>query len=64
MARKTHTSNEVKARYINKTYNRYLISLKKEEDRDLIALIEANKEKGIQVTETVRDGLLLLLKNE
>lgn len=52
--RKTHTSNEVKKRYSDKTYNRYLLSFRKNEDADIIALIEAEKAKGLSTTEVFR----------
>ena len=42
-------------RWIAKTYNRYSINLRKDEDADIIQMIEANKEKGISPTETIRD---------
>ena len=52
--RKTHTSTAVKQRYNNKTYNQYSIKLRKVEDADLIALIEAEKAKGLSATETIK----------
>lgn len=41
--RKTHTSNEVKLRHINKTYKRILLSLRYDTDADLIEMIEDYK---------------------
>lgn len=53
--RKTTTSTEVKMRWINKTYNRYSINLRKDSDADIIQRIEDNKCKGISPTETIRE---------
>lgn len=52
--RKTHTSNEVKKRYNDKTYTRFQVSLRKDEDADLIAYIEEQKASGASVTEAIR----------
>ena len=48
-------SKEVIARYHAKTYNRYIITLRKEDDAALIQLIEAQKAAGISPTATVRE---------
>lgn len=53
--RKTHTSTEVKKRYNDKTYTRFQISLRKDDDAELIAYIEEQKQNGISVTEIVRN---------
>lgn len=53
--RKTHTSTEVSQRYKKKVYSRYGLTLRKEEDAALIALIEKNKALGIHPTDTVRE---------
>ena len=42
-------------RWINKTYNRYSINLRKDADADIIQRIEDNKGKGISPTETIRE---------
>ena len=52
--RKTHTSNEVKKRYNDKTYTRFQLSLRKDEDTELIAYIEQAKQNGESVTEAIR----------
>ena len=54
MARKTTTSSEVKKRYNDKTYETYTIRLRKVEDAELIARIEAEKAKGFQTTEAIK----------
>lgn len=60
--RKTTTSTEVKQRWISKTYTRYHVSLRKDEDAELIAFIEDNKAKH-GTTEIFRAGIEKL-KNE
>ena len=52
--RKTYTSSEVKKRYNDKTYTRFQISLRKDEDAELIAYIEQAKQNGESVTEAIR----------
>lgn len=53
--RKTTTSTEVKERYKKKTYKRYIVSFRKEEDADLINLIESTKkQENIETTEAFR----------
>lgn len=54
-ARKTTTSTEVKNRWNAKTYKRYQISLRKDDDADLIDLVEGIKDR-IGVTEIFRAG--------
>ena len=53
--RKTHTSNEVKKRYNDKTYTQYAIKLRKVEDADIIALIEAEKAKGFTTSGAIKN---------
>lgn len=53
--RKTTTSNEVKKRYNDKTYTQYSIKLRNVEDADIISLIEAEKTKGFQTTEAIKN---------
>ena len=53
--RKTHTSSEVKQRYIKKTYERYLLTLRKVEDADLINRIEEEKAKGFSTSEAIKN---------
>jgi hypothetical protein len=52
--RKTHTSSEVKKRYIDKTYTRYTLNLRKVEDADLIIRIEKEKASGLSTTEAIK----------
>lgn len=52
--RKTTTSSAVKKRYNDKTYKAYTVTLRKVEDADLIARIEAEKAKGFQTTEAFK----------
>ena len=54
LKRKTHTSNEVKKRYNDKTYAQYAIKLRKVEDADVINLIENEKQKGYGTTEAIK----------
>lgn len=53
--RKTHTSNEVKSRYAAKTYNRLMLTLRKVEDTDIIAMIDAERAKGYQTSEAIKN---------
>lgn len=48
------TSNEAKKRYNDKAYNSYLVRLRKVEDAELIARIEALKASGVPTTEAFR----------
>lgn len=61
--RKTTTSTEVKQRWIDKTYKQYRISLRKDEDAELIELVEEAKQKDIGVSDIFRRGIEAL-KNE
>lgn len=56
------TSTEVKNRWNAKTYKRYQVSLRKDDDSDLIQFIEQNKTKH-GTTELFRAGIEKL-KNE
>lgn len=55
MPRKTTTSSEVKNRWNAKTYKRYQVSLRKDDDADLIAFVDAIKDT-VGVTEIFRLG--------
>ena len=61
---KTHTSTEVKQRYNKKTYNRYYIAFRKEDDRKLIEYIEARQAGGAATTEIFREALELLMEED
>lgn len=63
MARKTTTSTEVKQRWINATYKRYVVSLRQDTQPDLIELVESLKAAGNGTSEIFADALGLL-KNE
>lgn len=69
----TKTSAEAKMRWENKTYKKYTISLnggkyvlrlRKEDDKDLVEYIEAKKKDGVGITELVRYALSLLKEHE
>lgn len=53
--RKTKTSNEVKKRYEDKAYKKYLLRLRHDTDKELIKYIESEQEKGKQTTEIFRE---------
>lgn len=53
--RKTHTSNEVKKRYNDKTYQQYALKLRKVEDADIIAMVDAERAKGYQTSEAIKN---------
>ena len=42
---KTHTSSEVKKRWMDKAYRKYTISLRYDTDQHIIDFVERNKEK-------------------
>lgn len=50
------TSSEVKTRWESKTYKKYLVRLREDEDRELIEFIEQNK-GAYGTTEIFRAGL-------
>lgn len=56
-SRKTTTSTEVKNRWNAKTYKRYTVNLRKDEDADLISLIDEYQKNGGSVSELFRAGL-------
>lgn len=53
--RKTTTSNEVKKRYNNKTYQQYAVKLRKDRDMDIIEAIEAEKSNGYTTSEAIKN---------
>ena len=61
MARKTTTSNEVKDRWNAKTYKRYQVSLRKNEDAELISAVEKLKDR-IGPTDIFRLGIKTAIK--
>lgn len=52
--KKPHVSKEVKDRYEKKTYQTYLIKLRKVEDADCIDYIELQKNEGKSPSDTVK----------
>ncbi len=56
MASKTHTSSEVKKRWMDKAYKRYSLNLRYDTDQKLIDFVEANKDK-YGTTAIFRDAL-------
>lgn len=53
---KTHTSSEVKKRWMDKAYRKYTVSLRYDTDQHIIDFIEENKEK-YGTTNIFRDAL-------
>ncbi len=62
MARKTHTSTEVKQRWNDKTYRRYQAFFRYDTDKDIIDWIENHKEE-YGTTNIFRDAVELFIKN-
>ena len=60
MTRKTTTSTEVKKRWNAKTYKRYAVSLRKEEDAELIELVEQYRQSHDSITDIFRAGIQAL----
>lgn len=52
--RKTKTSKEVKKRYEDKTYKRFVVRLRHDTDQELIDYIEAEQSKGVGTSEIFR----------
>ena len=52
--RKTHTSTEVILRYQKKTDQQYALKLRKVEDADIIAMIDAERAKGYPTSEAIK----------
>lgn len=55
---KTHTSNEVKKRWMDKAYRKYTVSLRYDTDQHIIDFVENNKEK-YGTTNIFRDALAM-----
>lgn len=56
------TSTEVKQRWINKTYERYAVSLRRDTQTELIELVEQLKADGKSTSEIFSEALQLLKK--
>lgn len=63
MARKTHTSTEVKQRWIAKAYKRYNINLRYDTDQELIDWIEKRR-KTENTTAVFREALEEYIKGK
>ena len=61
---KTHTSTEVKQRWIDNNYKRYIASLRYDTDRELIDYIEDQKQSGKQTSEIIRAAIEALMDKE
>jgi len=62
MARKTHTSNEVKQRWESKAYKKILIRLRYDTDKELLDYIEQHKDED-GTTNIFREALQEYIKN-
>ena len=58
----SYTSTEVKNRWIKANYRQYTVSLRYDTDQEIIAYIEANKER-FGTTEIFRAAMEALIKN-
>lgn len=59
----SRTSTVAKDRWNKKTYRQYIARLRKDDDKELIDFIEANKGK-YSVTDYLRAGLELYIQDE
>ena len=58
----SYTSSEVKNRWNAKTYKRFQVNFRLDTDKEIIAYIEANKER-FGTTEIFRAAMEALIKN-
>ena len=58
----SYTSSEVKQRWENKAYKKFLIRFREDTDKEIIDYIEANKER-FGTTEIFRAAMEALIKN-
>ena len=58
----SYTSSEVKQRWENKAYKKFLVRFREDTDKEIIAYIEANKER-FGTTEIFRAAMEMLIKN-
>ena len=63
MARKTHTSTEVKSRWIKNNYKRYIISFRYDSDNALIEYVEKRKQSD-GITDIFREAVEALIESE
>ena len=58
----SYTSSEVKQRWENKAYKKFLVRFREDADKEIIDYIEANKER-FGTTEIFRAAMEALIKN-
>ena len=58
----SYTSSEVKQRWENKAYKKFLVRFREDTDKEIIDYIEANKER-FGTTEIFRAAMEALIKN-
>ena len=58
----SYTSTEVKQRWENKAYKKFLVRFREDADKEIIDYIEANKER-FGTTEIFRAAMEALIKN-
>ena len=58
----SYTSSEVKQRWENKAYKKFLIRFREDTDKEIIDYIEANKER-FGTTEIFRAAMEMLIEN-
>ena len=58
----SYTSSEVKQRWENKAYKKFLVRFREDADKEIIDYIEANKER-FGTTEIFRAAMDALIKN-
>ena len=58
----SYTSSEVKQRWENKAYKKFLVRFREDADKEIIDYIEANKER-FGTTEIFRAAMETLIKN-
>lgn len=61
MARKTYTSNEVKMRWENKAYKKYMCRFRYDTDQELIDWISDHKDE-MGISEMFRQGIQKLME--
>lgn len=60
---KTHTSTEVKQRWIDKNYKRFVVSFRYDSDKEIIEYIEERKKRGDQTSDIFREAMDALMEN-
>ena len=58
----SYTSSEVKQRWENKAYKKFLVRFREDTDKEIIDYIEANKER-FGTTEIFRAAMEMLINN-